>query len=103
MKSNPYCKASNTGATDRVGSVRPALEPAPVIICIDYSRLHHRILGFMLFPNPFPSFEEFQRSINLSVRLVSLTTLTLGTEEVAYTGRALPSFNVSSRPHKQQA
>lgn len=74
MKSKPYCKASNTGAIEQVGSVRQALEPAPVIICIDYSRLHHRILDFMLFPNPFPSFEEFQYPINLSVGPVSLTT-----------------------------
>lgn len=74
MKSKPYCKASNTGAIDQVGSACPALEPAPVIICIDYSRLHHRILDFMLFPNPFPSFEEFQHLINLPVGLVSLMT-----------------------------
>lgn len=74
MKSRPYCKASNTGTIDQVGSVHQALEPAPVIIYIDYSHLHHRILDFMLFPNPFLSFEEFQYPINLSVVLVSLTT-----------------------------
>lgn len=82
----------------------PALEPAAMIIYIDYSHLHHNILDFMLFLHLFSSFEEFQHPLNLSVESGVIDDINepLGTEEIAYTGSALTNFDFLFSPHKQR-